>query len=237
MEKTEINAVEDKTDSLYAFIEKNRKVLFRCVAAVLIFTIVLIAVLLVNDMTRKAETAKLDILIERYDKAKETLSAVNVDADSGGTIIQSDVETLLDDLGALGKSAHGYPAARAWFMAADIRHERKEWREAEAAWLAAAEKGRGTHLAPMGFFNAAVANEELEDTESALVNYRKSLDFDGFPTAARAQFSVGRLLEKNGDTEAAIAAYRAVIEKWTSDTDWTNLARSRILTLEAGQTK
>jgi tetratricopeptide (TPR) repeat protein len=237
MEKTEIHAVEDKTDNLYAFFEKNRKVLFRSVAAVLIFAVVLIAVLLVNDMTRKNETAKLDLLIERYDKAKEALSAVNVDADSGGTIIQADVETLLGDLRALGESAQGYPAARAWFMAADIRHERKDWREAEAAWLAAAEKGRGTHLVPVSLFNAAVANEELEDTEAALINYRKSLDFDGFPTAARAQFSVGRLLEKNGDTEAAIAAYRAVIEKWPSDTDWTNLARSRILTLEAGQTK
>jgi tetratricopeptide (TPR) repeat protein len=235
---TEINDVEDKTDRLYDFFEKNRRGLFIFVTAILVFTVVLIAVLLVNDIARKDETAKLDLLIERYDDVKKTLSTENIVIENSDvTVNQANVETLLGDLRALGESAKGYPAARAWFMAGDLYHDRKEWQEAEDAWLAAAEKGADTHLAPLSLFNAAVANEESGDTDAALSNYRKSLDFDGFPAAAHAQFSVGRLLEKNGDNEAAIAAYRTVIEKWSSDTEWTNLAHSRILMLEVIGTK
>ncbi|MDR0662795.1 MAG: tetratricopeptide repeat protein [Spirochaetaceae bacterium] len=232
MEKTEIHDAENKTDGLYAFFEKNRRGLLVSVVAILVFTAALIAVLLVNDTVRKGETAKLDVLIERYDKVKEVLSTEGADGEAGGTGDEADVETLLGELRALGESARAYPAARAWFMAADIYHRRGEWEEAEAAWLAAAEKGAKTHLAPFSLFNAAVAGEERGDTEAALMSYRKSLDFADFPAAAHAQFSVGRLEEKNGDNEAAIAAYRAVIDKWPSDTDWTNLAHSRILTLE-----
>ncbi|MDR2098221.1 MAG: tetratricopeptide repeat protein [Spirochaetaceae bacterium] len=234
-EKTEIQAVENKTVSIYGFVEKNRKALLISFVVILVLAAGLIAALIVNDISRKNTIAKLDILIERYDKVKQSLSSAVDTVDAGGiegADDTGDVETLLGDLRAFGESASGYPAARAWFMAGNIYHERKEWQEAQAAWLAAAEKGAKTHLAPVCLFNAAVASEEAGDTDAALENYRKSIDFVDFPAAAHAQFSVGRLEEKQGDNEAAIAAYRAIIEKWPADTEWTNLAHSRILALE-----
>jgi tetratricopeptide (TPR) repeat protein len=145
---------------------------------------------------------------------------------------QGDVDALLDDLAALGNSASGYPAARAWFMAANIYHERKDWENAREAWSMAAAKGAETHLAPVSLFNAAVAAEEAGDPDAALEHYRRALAFADFPDAVRAQFAAGRLEERKGDREAAIAAYRAVIDKWPQNTDWTNLAHSRILVLD-----
>ncbi|MDR2444529.1 MAG: tetratricopeptide repeat protein [Spirochaetaceae bacterium] len=252
-EKNDIHITDD-SDSLFSFFEKNRKFLLTSVIAIAVLLAGLIVVLLVRDFMHKDATARLDVLIERYDSIKYSLAA-NAEttdeaeteavesADSGESGISEDsgepaetaggnIPALLDDLRALGKSASGYPAARAWFMAANIYHERREWQEAQEAWLLAAEKGGSTHLTPVCLYNAAVAAEASGDTDSALSNYQKSLGFTDFPAAAHAQFSVGRLEETKGDNEAAIAAYRAVIEKWPSDTGWTNLAHSRIVALE-----
>ena len=260
-EKKEIHVIDDK-DSLFTFFEKNRKFLLTSVITIAVLLAGLIAALLIRDFMHNDAIARLDILIEQYDSVKAALAdsgeAVDViereDADDGidetgisesaevDTAADSvpekaddDILTLLDDLKALGKSASGYPAARAWFMAANIHHEREEWLEAQDAWLLAAEKGRSTHLAPVCLYNAAVAAESAGDTDSALSNYQKSVDFADFPAAAHAQFSVGRLEEAKGDNEAAIAAYRALIEKWPADTSWTNHAHSRIAALEVGK--
>jgi tetratricopeptide (TPR) repeat protein len=221
MEKTEtnkINAAEDVRAELYGFFEKNRRRLFISGVAVLVLLSGLIAALLVRDVMRKDATAKLDVLSERYDELA---------ADD-----QDNVDALLDDLAALGNSASGYPAAQAWFMAANIYHERKDWEKAREAWSMAATKGVETHLAPVSLFNAAVAAEEAGDTDAAIEHYRRALAYADFPDAARAQFAAGRLEEKKGDKDAAIADYRAVIDKWPQNTDWTNLAHSRILALD-----
>jgi tetratricopeptide (TPR) repeat protein len=262
-EKTEKNEVHvtDNDNSLYNFFEKNRRFLLTSIVALAVLLVGIIGALLVRDFMHKDAIAKLDILIERYDGIKGKLAdggaaGNDIETEAGGEIEisesagdvpesetnaettdgteDSDIQVLLDDLEALGKSASGYPAARAWFMAANIRHERREWREAEAAWLEGARKGVSTHLAPVCLYNAAVAAETAGDTDSALSNYQKSLGFADFPAASHAQFSIGRLEETKGDNGAAIAAYRAVIEKWPADTAWTNLAHSRIIALEAG---
>ncbi|MDR2802841.1 MAG: hypothetical protein LBB22_00955 [Treponema sp.] len=238
--KNDINIREAKTDGLYAFFEKNRKPLLISCVIILVLLAGIIVTLLVGEAIQKDAIAKLDALAERYDKVKGDLNIADGAAENGGedladtntSVEAGDIETLLSDMRSFGESASGYPAARAWFMAANIHYERGEWQESQDAWLAAAAKGASTHLAPVCLFNAAVVGETRGDTDFALLNYQKTLSFGDFPAAAHAQFSVGRLEEKKGDNEAAIAAYRAVIEKWPEDTDWANLAHSRILALE-----
>ena len=249
-EKSELHIIDDN-DGFFVFFKKNRKFILAFVIAIAVLLVGIIAVLLVRDFIHNDAIARLDVLVERYDGIKDDIAAgveetdgveagaadggeseISEDAGAAVETSGSDIPALLDDLRALGKSTSGYPAARAWFMAANIHHERGEWQEAQDAWLLAAEKGGSTHLAPVCLYNAAVAAEEAGDTGSALSNYQKSLGFKDFPAAAHAQFSVGRLEETKGDNAAAIAAYRAVIEKWPADTGWTNLAHSRIVALE-----
>jgi tetratricopeptide (TPR) repeat protein len=230
MEKPETNDIhseENMRAGLYGFFEKNRRRLFISGIAALVLLAGFVAVLLARDAMLKDATAKLDVLAERYDEA---LNVMTPDGPYGA-------ESLLDDLTALGKSASGYPAARAWFMAANIYQERQDWENAREAWEASAAKGAATHLAPVSLFNAAVAAEEAGDPDSALEHYRRALAFADFPEAARAQFAAGRIEEQKGNTEAAIAAYSAVIDRWPHDTDWTNLAHSRILVLELAQSE
>jgi tetratricopeptide (TPR) repeat protein len=235
IEKKEIHVAENKTDTVYDFFEKNRKPFLVSGIVIVVLLIGLVAVLIVRDVTQKNAIAKLDILIERYDELKGSFAAndvVDVEFDDGVAADETAVDDLLTGLRELGEKAYGYPAARAWLMAANIYHERNYFKEARGAWLAGAAKGGSTHLAPVCLYNAAVAGEAAGDVDSALVNYQKALSFVDFPAAAHAQFSVGRLEEERGDNNAAIAAYRALIEKWPADTDWTNLARSRLLFLE-----
>ncbi|MDR0383060.1 MAG: tetratricopeptide repeat protein [Spirochaetaceae bacterium] len=223
----EIRSGGDWRSELYGFFQKNRRKILVSLVAALVLLAGFIVAQVARDAALKDASAKLDVLVERYDGIINALTADG----------PADVPDLLDGLEAFGKSASGYPAARAWFMAANIYHERKEWERAREAWLAAAKKGAATHLAPVSLFNAAAAAEEAGDPDAALETYKKALAFADFASAAHAQFATGRLEEKKGNTEAAIAAYQSVIDKWPQDTDWTNLAHSRIIALELGKTE
>jgi hypothetical protein len=55
--------------------------------------------------------------------------------------------------------------------------------------------------------------------------------FADFPAAAHAQFAIGRLEESRGNTDAALGAYRKLIENWPEESDWVNLAHSRVISL------
>jgi tetratricopeptide (TPR) repeat protein len=143
------------------------------------------------------------------------------------------VQTLLDELSAFAGSTFGYAKVRAYSLAADINADLKDWEAAKDAWTRAAAAASKTYLAPVSFFNAAVAAEEQGDIAGAIVLYTQCLDFaDLFPAAPRAQFSIGRLLENQHDIAAAVEAYRSLVEKWPTETVWTNLANSRIAALE-----
>jgi tetratricopeptide (TPR) repeat protein len=85
----------------------------------------------------------------------------------------------------------------------------------------------------VSLFNAAAAAEEQGNLEAAIELYRQTLNYaDIFPAAPRAQFAVGRLWEAQQNKEAAIEAYRGLIDKWPAETVWTGLANSRIIALQ-----
>lgn len=144
----------------------------------------------------------------------------------------AEVDKLLEDISKFADKASGYTGARAWSMAGDIYAGREKWADAETAYINSAKKAGKNFLAPVSFFNAAVCAEESGKQEDAKTYWSKSLNFDDFPLAPRAQFSLARILETEGKTEEALAAYRLLIEKYEKETEWTNLAHSRIIVLE-----
>jgi tetratricopeptide (TPR) repeat protein len=77
-----------------------------------------------------------------------------------------------------------------------------------------------------------VAAEEQGDIETAIAHYKNALEHSKvFPSAVRAQFSIGRLEESMNRKDAALEAYRSVVNNWPNDPLWPNLAQSRILAL------
>ena len=209
------------------------------------------------DAAAKKRLAALEDLIERYDKLADSIgneasastvgNADDVSADAGtnadvdantetdaGAGTQADVETLRGDLRAFAENARGYAGAKAWSLVGTIYAKEKKWADAENAFEQSAKKGAKTHLSGPSLFNAGVAAEEGGNVAKAIDFFTRSAGAPASLIGARAQFSIGRLQEAQGDKEAARLAYRKVVEDYpdSSSGTWRNLAQSRLIVLD-----
>jgi tetratricopeptide (TPR) repeat protein len=221
---------EDSTLSarIYNYLQKNRKGLF---AGLIVIIMILVALAIGSTIMGKIKTnafSKLEALNRRY----EALKTNSADEDSGSIEKQAEIAVLLVELGEYQSKNSGFAAARAYCISAEIYAGQKNWAEAEEAWSKAAKAAAKTYLEPICIFNAGVAAEEQGNIEPAVDYYKRSLGFGkNFPSAAKAQFSVGRLEEERKNMEAALEAYRALLANWPNDPVWSNLAQNRILLL------
>jgi len=223
-EKQGLEKAPNLSDSINDFIQKNRKPIFIMAASLLVLLFAVIAAFSLMDVFRNKAIAAVEDFSGRYETM---LPSVNEEYS------QDDVASFIEELTAFAKKNSGFPGGRAWLLIAGIHTAKKEWAEAEAAYTSAAKSAGKTYLAPLAWFNAGAAAEEQGRTSEAIGYYESSLASPAvFSAAPRAQFSVGRLHEALNEDEKAIEAYRAVISNWSYDQVWTNLARSRIITLE-----
>jgi tetratricopeptide (TPR) repeat protein len=223
-EKQGLENAPNLSESINEFIQKNRKPIFIVAVSMLVLLFAVIAAFSVMDMFRNKAIAAVEDFNGRYETL---LPSINEEYS------QDDVTSFIEELTAFAKKNSGFPGGRAWLLIAGIHTEKKEWAEAEAAYAEAAKSAGKTYLAPLAWFNAAAAAEEQGKTAEAIDYYGSSLTTTAvFSAAPRAQFSIGRLHETLNEDEKAIEAYRAVISNWSYDQVWTNLARSRIITLE-----
>ena len=207
------------------FVQKNRKIVFTCIGVVIILFVVSLATISLIDYLQKNAIAKVDNFDSRYKSLK-----ININEES----FSGDVENLLSDIEAFAKKTiPGFAKGKAWSIIGQIHSDRKNWPQAEAAWLSAASVSSKNYLGPIAFFNAAAAAEEQGKKAEAIGLYSKSAAHSmTFPSAPHAQFSIGRLNEELNDKAAAIEAYREVLAKWPKIPVWANLAQSRIIALE-----
>ena len=219
-------------ESLNEFVQKYRKPIFVSLAMVVALLVISIAALSLTDMLRGRAIDAVEEFSSRYESLRSSIHEEHAD-DGEEEHSHDDVEELLADLKPFAEKNSGYAGARAWTLIGSIHSERKEWAEAETAWVKAAEKSEKNYLGPASWFNAAVASEEQGKAEQAIDYYTRSLSSPaGFSSAPRAQFSIGRLHEFLNQKEEAIAAYNSVISGWPYDRVWTNLAYSKIIFLE-----
>jgi tetratricopeptide (TPR) repeat protein len=191
--------------------------------AVVVLVIGFIAGFTIRDGLRIKAIGAVEDFSRRYD-----ILVMDINESSKA----ADVEALLDELSAFAAKHGGYAGARAYSLSASIHAERKDWGEAEKAWQRSAKSAGKSYLAPAALFNAAVAAEEQGNLTGAIDLYTESAAHSSdFPGAARAQFAVGRLYEAQGDTQAALEAYRRIPEKWENESTWIDLAQDRIIVL------
>jgi tetratricopeptide (TPR) repeat protein len=223
------NKKEEKAEKLniselvVEVIQKNRKAFIAGGIVVIALLVCFAAGLSIRDAVMAQEIKKVEAFNDRYEELRFDIS---------DPAKEEEVKTLLDEVAAYAAGAFGYSGARAYMLTASIHADRKNWQEAEGAWVQAAKKGGKAYLVPVALFNAAVAAEEGGNIGDAVSHYTEALVYaDSFPQAAKAQFSIGRLREEQQDTDAALEAYRTLIEKWPGETTWINLANSRIIAL------
>jgi tetratricopeptide (TPR) repeat protein len=212
-------------EKIISFIQRNRKGILFSVCTVFILLIGVIILVSVQDVLRKKAINEVEELNSKYEEIRYFI--IN-DYNS------SDLNELLSELDTFNKkNKKGFAGGKAWSITAQIYSAKEDWYNAEEAWLNSAKMGDKTYLAPLALFNAAVAAEELGKLEQAIVYLEKAIAHPyEFPSAPRAQFSIGRLYEQLNNYPAAAEAYRSVLINWQNIPIWPHLARSRIIAIE-----
>jgi predicted negative regulator of RcsB-dependent stress response len=211
------------SDVLADFIQRNRRGLL--ISAITL--VVIVIGFIVGNAVRSSLREKANSAVEDFAQRYEVL-VIDINEPEKA----EEATTLLDELIAFAEKTSGYAGARAYSLAASVYAEQKNWAQAESAWRNSAKKAGNSYLAPVSLFNAATAAEEQGNLDQAVDLYAESAaHVSGFPAAARAQFEIGRLRESQGDSQAALEAYRLISEKWANESTWINLAQSRIILL------
>ncbi|MDR0525832.1 MAG: tetratricopeptide repeat protein [Spirochaetaceae bacterium] len=219
--KPDFNQPVSASERLNLFIQNNRRLIFAGALGLGVVFIGFIAGLIVFEALRNGALEQAEEFVQRY----ETLNLTD-------PAKESEVTAFIADLTVFAKNHAGYASARGYSLLGSIYMEKKDWESAEKAWTAGAKAGGKTYLTPVSLCNAAVSAEEQGNIQGAIDYYAQSIAFgETFPTASRAQFQIGRLEEERKDKDAALKAYREVINKWPDDPLWTNLAQSRIIAL------
>jgi tetratricopeptide (TPR) repeat protein len=214
----------EKGGGVTEFVQKRRTGIFVSLGILAVSLVGFFVVFLLQDSLRKKANSAIEELGSRYEALRPTITE---------DFSAVDVENLVSDLTSFAKKHSGYAGSKAWSIIGSIHSEKKEWAEAETAWVAAANAAPKIYLAPIAWYNAAASAEEQGKMAEAIDYYTKSIAApSGFSAASRAQFSIGRLRESLGETAAAVDAYRAVISGWPYDQVWVNLAYNRIIMLE-----
>jgi tetratricopeptide (TPR) repeat protein len=221
MQNSENKNISEKIND---FVKNNRKAIFTVICTLFVLFAGLVAYLSITDALDKKAIARIDELTTKYD---------DLTLDNEEDYYSEDTENLIAELKTFAEKNNGFAGGKAWSFIGQIYSGRKDWINAQDAWLFAAKTGNKTYLAPIALFNAAAAAEEQGNLEQAIELLEQCIahKFE-FPAAPRAQFSIGRLHETLGNNTAAVEAYRDVMIKWSEMPVWQNLARSRIVVIE-----
>jgi tetratricopeptide (TPR) repeat protein len=213
------------SDRLVNFIQRNRKILAGILGIVVLGLIILAIGINVNEQQHAKAIEQVEGFSERYDTIR---------SESDETKHQEAITTLLKEVEHFASTHSGYAGGKAYSIVASIHVDRKEWLEAEKAWIAAKEKVPASYFAPVALYNAATTAEERGDIDRAIELYTEiTTEYQNqntFPLMPRVYLAIGRLEETRKNNSAAIAAYQKIVEKWPDDS-WTKIANSRILYL------
>lgn len=215
--------VEKKSlsENLGDFILRNLRVIFVFCGVLLLGAVCAVVVISVNEKTIEKGLGKIDLISYELTNKSYDLSETEIAAR------QDKAVSSLSEL--VGKS--DIVGVRANMLSAEIYYQKKDFENARSAWLAAAQKGKNTYIAPIAFFNAASCSEELGNLDDAAAGYKSASEVKDFYEAAHALFSLGRVQEAKGDFVAAAASYQALVDKSPEDS-WAKLAKNRLVSLK-----
>ncbi|MDR0390140.1 MAG: tetratricopeptide repeat protein [Spirochaetaceae bacterium] len=213
----------DFTGRLADFLQNNRRRIIITGSLIIGVFIIGIAGYVVWERITSANIRTAEEFYEQY---------FDMGFERPGAVDEEKTAEYIKALREFAEKKSGYAAVRVWTLLGRVYQTRKEWVLAEEAWSRAAAVKPASYITPVSLFNAAAAAEEQGDIARAIELLRKvDTEYaDSFPGIARNVFSLGRLYEKQQDTEEAISAYRRLVENWPSSS-WANLANGRIIAL------
>ncbi|MCD6397831.1 MAG: tetratricopeptide repeat protein [Spirochaetaceae bacterium] len=222
-EKNEGSTFKQK---LTIIIQKNSTILLGLLALIVI---VVIGLLIYNSIQLKSlekETQQIEAIQDNYEK-------ISLLTDEGE--IEKARSSLLTDLDTLiNSSSKNYALQRGLFIRANLYYNNNELKKSVDDFKLLAKTFPNSYLAAISLVNAGTALEDQNKTDDAIEVYKMVIDkySKTSPETANIYFSIGRLFEENGDFKAAKEEYNTLLDNFP-DSNWTNLARSRIIFLES----
>ena len=218
-EKTEKNTASAK---LNGFLEKNGKPVFITFIVVLVLVIgFIVAAVALSSSSKKSLAAIEGFYYEMMDSSSSLEDAE----------ITKRATECVENLAPYTKKG-GIAGVRANMLSAELTYLLKDYETAATYYEAAIAKGKKSYTAPICYYNMAACYEELGKYAQAADAYKAAAEFDEFGMATHAYFSLGRVLEAQGDYAGAVEAYTTLNDK-NSDDDWAHLAKTRIIELQS----
>ncbi len=213
------------------FLDRLSGVLQKGRLALVILLIAVLAGIVFYFVWTEVQSAAREKSARWAEQAQELQQQWSAEADA--TKKQS-LEKQLTDLLAriLSRYPRQYAAQRALLLRAEMAYRSKDWGQAAENYQALAGRFPRSYLAPLGLLYAGVSYEELGDGKKALASYQRIEErYRDSYLAPRVLFSIGRLLESEGDYAGALKAYNRM-EDDHPDSNWTKMARNRIIQLK-----
>jgi len=219
--KEELTGKEKFVNALANFIQNNKIILGAILGLLLI---IIVGGMILNDVQNKRVLAEITAVEEFETEYKSSLSSEDKEAELSE--LADNIETYLTE-----NNLTDWPNQRVYFLMGTISFELNLWKEAAENFETAAEI-QESYLTGLSLYNGAVAWEAFEDNTKAIALLENLQDLEGlYPEKPHGLFTMGRLYEKEGQNEAAIAAYSR-LETDYPNSDWTKLAKARIIKLQ-----
>ena len=204
------------------FLENNRKPVLISFIVVLILVIGFITgAIIVSSTSKKALAA-----VEAYYYELTDSSSSLEDAE-----ITKRATECVEKLAPYTKKG-GIAGVRANMLSAELSYLLKDYEGAVSFYSAAIAKGKKSYTAPVCYYNMGASYGELGKLAEAADAYKAAVEFEEFGMASHAYFSLGRVREAQGDFAGAAEAYKTLNDKF-SDDDWSHLAKTRLIELQA----
>lgn len=218
---------EDERTLQQRFIEflSNNRILLLTVLIVIVVGIV--GSFLYLEIADRRATAAAELAEELQSSYQEWTELDGEEQSSMEEEIAATAAQILDRYG------NTFAAQRAHFILGSIAWENEEYQEASNQFSILSEEFPRSYLAPVGLFNAAVAQEQLGNAEDARSRYEEIVDeyADSSAQVPRALFALGRLSEASEAYEEAAGYYNRILDEY-GESSWTTLARNRIIFLQ-----
>ncbi len=211
-------------DHLAAILQKGR-------LALLILLIALLAGIVAYFVWTEVQHAAREKSALWVEKAQELEQQWAAEAEqTKKEALQKELTDLLARI--LSRYPRQYAAQRAYMLKAHMAEHDKDWAAMAEAYKSLAERFPRSYLAPLGLLYSGVSYEELGDAKQAQASYQRLKErYRDSYLLPRALFSIGRLLEVEGDSAGALKAYNE-LEDDHPDSNWTKMARNRIILLK-----
>jgi len=202
---------------------------FVLLGLLVLIVLVVIGLLIFNSIQLKSleeTTQKIEAIQDDYEKLAKLTDKEEISKSTTNLI--NDLNSLIDT------SSKNYALQRALFLRANLYYKNNEFDKSADDFKLIAKTFPSSYLAAISLVNAGAALEELNNTDGAIEVYMELIDkyANTSPETANTYFSIGRLYEGKGDLTAAKKEYNTLIDNYP-DSNWTNLARSRIIFLES----